>query len=56
MAELKPCNCRSQNIHLMYDVRPVSKYIYRVKCFECGARTAYYDKPSQAIDAWNKRS
>lgn len=31
-------------------------YSYYVECSECEARTAMYDTPDQAINAWNKRS
>lgn len=31
-------------------------YSYYVECSKCEVRTAMYDTPDQAIDAWNKRS
>ena len=31
-------------------------YSYYIECSKCEARTASYDTPDQAIEAWNKRS
>ena len=56
MAGLKPCPfCGGKADYYCEEYDSADKG-YNVECEKCEARTATYDTPEQAIDAWNKRS
>lgn len=55
MAELKPCECKS-NVRICSQPTEEFGTIFWVHCDKCGNDSGWYKTKRLAIDAWNRRA